>query len=54
LLSNEEKTKWIEDYVESETAGAIKRVEDAEAAVEPEQDDITHAEIVGLTPREPE
>jgi len=54
FLSNEEKEKWIEDYVERETAGARKRVEDAEAAVQQEQDDMTHAEIVGLTPREPE
>jgi predicted N-acyltransferase len=34
FLSNEEKEKWIEDYVERETAGARKRVEDAEAAVQ--------------------
>jgi len=54
FLSNEEKEKWIEDYVERETAGARKRVEDAEAAVQEEQDDMTHAEIAGLTPREPE
>jgi len=33
FLSNEEKEKWIEDYVERETAEARKRVEDAEAAV---------------------
>jgi len=53
FLSNEEKEKWIEDYVERETAGARKRVEDAEAAVQQEQDDMTHDEIGGLTPREP-
>jgi len=51
-LSNEQKGKWIEDYVERETAGARKRVEDAEAAVEHEQDDMTHAEIAGLMSRE--
>jgi hypothetical protein len=33
-LSNEEKEKWIEDYVDRETAGARKQVEDAEAAVQ--------------------
>jgi len=33
FLNNEEKEKWIEDYVERETAGARERVEDAEAAV---------------------
>jgi len=53
-MSNEEKEKWIEDYVERETAGARKRVEDAEAAVQQEQDDMTHAEIAGLTSRKPE
>jgi len=52
--SNEEKEKWIEDYDGRETAGARKRVEDAEAAVLEEQDDMKHAEIAGLTYREPE
>jgi len=52
FLSNEEKEKWIEDYVERETAGARTRVEDAETAVQQEQDDMTHAEIASLTPRE--
>jgi len=33
FLRNNDKEGWIEDYVERETAGAIKRVEDAEAAV---------------------
>jgi len=54
FLSSEEKEKWIEDYVERETAGARKRVEDAEAAVQQEQDDMVHTEIAGLTSREPE
>jgi len=54
FLSNEEKEKWIEDFVERETAWARKRVEDAEAAVQQEQDDMTHAELVGLTTRKPE
>jgi len=54
ILSNAEKEKWIEDYVERETAGATKRVEDAEAAVQQEQDDMTQAEMGGLTSREPE
>jgi len=40
--------------VERETAGATKQVEDAEAAVQQEKDDITLAEIAGLTSREPE
>jgi len=54
FLSNEEKEKWIEDYVERETAGARKRVEEAKAAVQQEQDDMTEAEITGLTSGEPE
>jgi len=54
FLSNEEKEKWIEDYVVRETAVARKRVEDAEAAFQQEQDNRKHAEIAGLTYREPE
>jgi hypothetical protein len=34
-----------------ETAGAGKRVEDAEAAVQQDEDDMTHAEIAGLMSR---
>jgi hypothetical protein len=37
-----------------ETAGARKRVEDAEAVVQQEQDDMTHSEMVGCMSREPE
>jgi len=54
FLSNEEKEQWIEDFVERETAGARKRVEDAEATVQQEQDDMTHAELTGLRSRKPE
>jgi len=54
FISYEENEKWIEDYVERETAGARKRVEEAEAAVQQEQHDMTHAEITRLTSREPE
>ena len=54
FLSNEEKEKWIEDFVERETAGARKRVEDAEAAVRQELDNMTHAELAGVTSRKPE
>jgi hypothetical protein len=53
FLSNEEKEKWIEDYVERETTGARKRDEDTEAVVQQEQDDMTQAEIAGLTSRDP-
>jgi len=54
FLSNEEKEKWIEDYVERQTAGARKRVEHTEAVVQQEQDDMTHAKLTGLTSRKPE
>jgi len=54
FLSNEEKEKWNEDYVERETAGARKQVQDAEAAVQQEEDNMTHFELAGLTSREPE
>jgi len=54
FLRNEEKEKWIEDYVERDTAEVTKRVEDAEAAVQQGQDDMTGAEIARLTSREPE
>jgi hypothetical protein len=54
FLSNEENQKWIEDYVEGETAGERKRVEDAKAALQQEQEDMKHAGIAGLTNREPE
>jgi hypothetical protein len=54
FLRNEEKEKCIEDYVERATAGARMRVEDAEAAVQQAQDDMTQDEIAGLTSREPE
>jgi len=54
FLSNDEKEKCIEDYVERETAVARTRVEDAEATVQQEQEDMLDAEIEGLTTREPE
>ena len=38
FLSNEENEKWIKDDVERETAGARKRVEDAESALQHEQE----------------
>jgi hypothetical protein len=54
FLSNEEQEKRNEDYIARETAGARKRIEDAEGAVQQDQDDMKHAEITGLTSREPE
>jgi len=51
ISSNEEKETWIEDYVQRETAGARKWVEDAEASVQQEQKDMKHAEIGGCVAR---
>jgi hypothetical protein len=54
FFSNEDKEKWIEDYVERETARERKRVENAEAAVRQEQGDLTQIAIVGWISREHE
>ena len=54
ILSQEEKEKWIEDYVERETAVARTRVEDAETAIKQKQDDMRNAEKAGLTTTKPE
>jgi hypothetical protein len=53
FLINKEKVKWIKDYVDRETAGARKWVEDAEAAVRQVQDDMTDADIAGFTSWQP-
>ena len=44
FLSNEEKEKSIQDYVERETAVARMQVEDPETAIEQKQDDMRIAE----------
>jgi len=54
FISNEEKEKWITDYVERETTVARKRVEDAVTAIKQKQDDMRNAEKVGLTTTKPE
>jgi hypothetical protein len=51
FIRNELKEKSIEHYVERETAGARKRVEDAEAAIRLEQGDTQAAENIGLMTR---
>ena len=43
-LSNKEKEKWIEDYVDRETAVARKRVEDAATAIMQEQEHMRNVE----------
>jgi hypothetical protein len=53
-LSNEEKKKYIKDYVQRETAVATKRVQNAETASMQELNDITTAENLGGTSRHPE
>jgi len=52
LLSNKEKEKLIEVYVERETAVARKWVEDAETAIKQEQEETRNADNTGLTTRE--
>ena len=51
-LTHEVKEKWIVHYIERETAEARKRFEDAQAAVQQEQDDTMTAENAGLTNKE--
>jgi hypothetical protein len=51
-LNNTEKKKWIQDYMERETAVARKRVEDAEAVVKQKQEGIGTAESAGCTASE--
>jgi len=46
--------EWVEDYVERETTGARKLVEDAGAADQHVHDDMTHTQITGSTSRAPE
>jgi len=52
FLSNKGKEEWIEDCVERGTAEARKRVQDTEAAVQQEEEDMKHAEIAELMTRE--
>ena len=52
-LSNEEKEKWIEDYVERETAVTRKPVREADGAIMQPQDDMSTAEYAGATTRKP-
>jgi len=54
FLSNEDKEKQNDDYVEKDTAGARKRFEYAQAAVQQEQEDTRKAENVGFKNREPQ
>jgi len=47
FLNNKAKEKSIEDYVERETAVARERVQDAQTAIQQEQEDMKSAESGG-------
>jgi len=52
--SNEDKEKWIEDYVDRETTSARKRVEDAETTIMQGQAGMSNPEKEWSTTRKPE
>ena len=52
--SNEEKDKWIEDYVDRETSEARKLVHDADTAIMQEQDHMGNVEKAQSTTTRPE
>jgi len=54
FLSNEKREKWMEDYVERETAVAKKRVQDAETGMMQEQEHMENVEKGQSTTTEPE
>jgi len=54
FLSNKEREKLIDDYVERETTVARKRVQDAETAMMQEQDHMGHVEKGRWTTTKPE
>jgi len=54
FLCNEEREKWIEDYVERETAVARKRVQDAQTAMMQEQEHMVNVEKGRSTTTKPE
>jgi len=48
-----EEEKWIQDHVERETSWARKRVDNTEALVQQEQEDVKNVEQVGFKNSEP-
>ena len=54
FLRNEEREKWIEDYVERQTAVARKRVQDAKTAMMQEQEHMENVEKGRSTTTKPE
>jgi len=49
FLGNQEKEKWIEDYVDGETAVVREQVQDAETAIMQEQENMRNVEKARLT-----
>jgi len=54
ISNDEEEEKWIEDYLDGETAVARELVENAETAIKNELEDMRNAEKAGLTTTNPE
>ena len=54
ILSKEDNVKWVEDYVDRETALASKRVQDAETAIMQKQEHIRNVEKAKSTTSKPE
>jgi hypothetical protein len=53
-LSKDKKDKWIQDYVDSGTAVATKRIQYSETAIIHEQEDMRQVEMAGSRTRKPE
>ena len=54
FVSNKENEKWIEDFVDRDTAVARKRVQDAETVIMQEQEHMMNVEKAGSTTTKPE
>ena len=54
VVSNEEKEKWIEDFVKGETTVARKLVQVVETVIMQEHKDMSTAENAGATTSKPE
>jgi hypothetical protein len=54
ILSNEDNVRWVEHYVDRETAVVSKRVQDAETAIMQEQEHIRNVENAKSTTSKPE
>ena len=54
ILGNEEQQKWIDDYVDRETAVARKQVQAAETAIMQKQEHMRNVEKARSTTTKPE